>query len=109
MTRLGEYQPRAVVKFVAEGHVQRAINAPGEFNEFNIVGAFNILEAVREFWDDLSEAEESAFRFLHVSTVEVYGSLAIGDPTFTERQLYESNSPSCARLAAHLLPAGAHH
>jgi dTDP-glucose 4,6-dehydratase len=107
---LAEHKPRAVVNFAAESHVDRSIHGPGEFIQTNIVGTFNLLEAVRGFWGDLPETEKSAFRFLHVSTDEVYGSLAKGDPAFTETHRYEPNSPYSASKAAsdHLVRAWHH-
>jgi dTDP-glucose 4,6-dehydratase len=107
---LAEHRPRAVVNFAAESHVDRSIHGPGEFIQTNIVGTFNLLEAVRGFWGDLPETEKSAFRFLHVSTDEVYGSLAKGDPAFTETHRYEPNSPYSASKAAsdHLVRAWHH-
>ena len=107
---LAEHRPRAVVNFAAESHVDRSIHGPGEFIQTNIVGTFNLLEAVRGFWGDLPAAEKSAFRFLHVSTDEVYGSLAKGDAAFTETHRYEPNSPYSASKAAsdHLVRAWHH-
>jgi dTDP-glucose 4,6-dehydratase len=107
---LAEHRPRAVVNFAAESHVDRSIHGPGEFIQTNIVGTFNLLEAVRGFWGDLPATEKSAFRFLHVSTDEVYGSLAKGDPAFTETNRYEPNSPYSASKAAsdHLVRAWHH-
>ncbi|ALK87330.1 dTDP-glucose 4,6-dehydratase [Limnohabitans sp. 63ED37-2] len=107
---LAEHRPRAVVNFAAESHVDRSIHGPGEFIQTNIVGTFNLLEAVRGFWGDLPATEKSAFRFLHVSTDEVYGSLAKGDPAFTETHRYEPNSPYSASKAAsdHLVRAWHH-
>ena len=77
---LAEHKPRAVVNFAAESHVDRSIHGPGEFIETNIVGTFRLLESVRGYWGALPEADKTAFRFLHVSTDKVYGSLAKGDP-----------------------------
>ena len=107
---LAEHRPRAVVNFAAESHVDRSIHGPGEFIQTNIVGTFNLLEAVRGFWGDLPATEKSAFRFLHVSTDEVYGSLAKGDAAFTETHRYEPNSPYSASKAAsdHLVRAWHH-
>ncbi len=107
---LAEHRPRAVVNFAAESHVDRSIHGPGEFIQTNIVGTFNLLEAVRGFWGDLPETEKLAFRFLHVSTDEVYGSLAQGDPAFSETHRYEPNSPYSASKAAsdHLVRAWHH-
>jgi len=81
---LQEYQPRAVVNFAAESHVDRSIHGPGEFIQTNIVGTFQLLEAVREYWGALPDDRKAAFRFLHVSTDEVYGSLGKDDPAFRE-------------------------
>ncbi len=107
---LAEHQPRAVVNFAAESHVDRSIHGPGEFIETNIVGTFRLLESVRGYWTALPEADKAAFRFLHVSTDEVYGSLAKGDPAFAETHRYEPNSPYSASKAAsdHLVRAWHH-
>jgi dTDP-glucose 4,6-dehydratase len=107
---LVEHQPRAVLNFAAESHVDRSIHGPGEFIETNIVGTFRLLESVRGYWHGLSEEAQSQFRFLHVSTDEVYGSLAPQDPAFTERHQYEPNSPYSASKAAsdHLVRAWHH-
>ena len=136
---LAEHRPRAVVNFAAESHVDRSIHGPGEFIQTNIVGTFNLLEAVRAYWQTLPEGRvdprvrgddagikpgddagmkpeddgtvtQSSFRFLHVSTDEVYGSLAKGDPAFTETHRYEPNSPYSASKAAsdHLVRAWHH-
>ena len=107
---LSEHQPRAVVNFAAESHVDRSIHGPGEFIETNIVGTFRLLESVRGYWTDLPVADKTAFRFLHVSTDEVYGSLAKGDPAFSETHRYEPNSPYSASKAAsdHLVRAWHH-
>ena len=107
---LAEHRPRAVVNFAAESHVDRSIHGPGAFIETNIVGTFRLLESVRDFWSSLPEAEKSAFRFLHVSTDEVYGSLGKGDPAFAETHRYEPNSPYSASTAAsdHLVRAWHH-
>lgn len=107
---LREHQIRAVVNFAAESHVDRSIHGPGEFIQTNIVGTFNLLEAVRAYWGELAEAEKSAFRFLHVSTDEVYGSLEKSDPPFAETNRYEPNSPYSASKAAsdHLVRAYRH-
>jgi len=107
---LAEHQPRAVLNFAAESHVDRSIHGPGEFIETNIVGTFRLLESVRGYWHGLSEEAQSQFRFLHVSTDEVYGSLAPQDPAFTEHHQYEPNSPYSASKAAsdHLVRAWHH-
>jgi dTDP-glucose 4,6-dehydratase len=107
---LAEHQPRAVLNFAAESHVDRSIHGPGEFIETNIVGTFRLLESVRGYWHGLSAEAQSQFRFLHVSTDEVYGSLAPQDPAFTEHHPYEPNSPYSASKAAsdHLVRAWHH-
>ena len=81
---LQEHQPRAVLNFAAESHVDRSIHGPGEFIQTNIVGTFHLLESVRAYWGALGAEAKAAFRFLHVSTDEVYGSLAKTDPAFAE-------------------------
>ena len=107
---LAEHRPRAVLNFAAESHVDRSIHGPADFIQTNIVGTFNLLECVREYWGALPEAERAAFRFLHVSTDEVYGSLGPGDPAFAETNRYEPNSPYSASKAAsdHLVRAWHH-
>ena len=107
---LAEHQPRAVLNFAAESHVDRSIHGPGEFIETNIVGTFRLLESVRGYWHGLSAEAQTKFRFLHVSTDEVYGSLAPQDPAFTEHHQYEPNSPYSASKAAsdHLVRAWHH-
>ena len=107
---LEEHQPRAVVNFAAESHVDRSIHGPGDFIETNIVGTFRLLESVRGYWSALPEHDKSAFRFLHVSTDEVYGSLSKDDPAFAETNRYEPNSPYSASKAAsdHLVRAWHH-
>ena len=107
---LAEHQPRAVVNFAAESHVDRSIHGPGEFISTNIVGTFQLLEAVRAYWGGLVEEAKSSFRLLHVSTDEVYGSLGKDDPAFTENNRYEPNSPYSASKAAsdHLVRAYHH-
>jgi dTDP-glucose 4,6-dehydratase len=107
---LARYQPRAVLNFAAESHVDRSIHSPGDFIQTNIVGTFGLLESVRAYWGDLPEKEKLPFRFLHVSTDEVYGSLGAGDPAFTEDNRYEPNSPYSASKAAsdHLVRAYHH-
>ncbi|WP_087501557.1 dTDP-glucose 4,6-dehydratase [Pseudomonas sp. SID14000] len=97
---LEEHQPRAIVNFAAESHVDRSIHGPEDFIETNIVGTFRLLEAVRAYWGGLDEQARQAFRFLHVSTDEVYGSLGAGDPAFTETHQYQPNSPYSASKAA---------
>ena len=107
---LAAHQPRAVVNFAAESHVDRSIHGPGEFIQTNIVGTFNLLESVRGYWSALDADSKAAFRFLHVSTDEVYGSLAKDDPAFTESNHIEPNSPYSASKAAsdHLVRAWHH-
>ena len=107
---LAEHRPRAVISFAAESHVDRSIHGPGEFIQTNIVGTFTMLESARGYWSGLPEAEQVAFRFLHVSTDEVYGSLAKDDPPFAETNPYEPNSPYSASKAAsdHLVRAWHH-
>ncbi|BBU43908.1 dTDP-glucose 4,6-dehydratase [Pseudomonas monteilii] len=97
---LKEHQPRAIVNFAAESHVDRSIHGPEDFIETNIVGTFRLLEAVRAYWGGLDEQSRKAFRFLHVSTDEVYGSLAADEPAFTETHQYQPNSPYSASKAA---------
>jgi dTDP-glucose 4,6-dehydratase len=107
---LAEHQPRAVVNFAAESHVDRSIHGPGDFIQTNIVGTFNLLESVRSYWSGLGADAQKAFRFLHVSTDEVYGSLSKTDPAFAETNRYEPNSPYSASKAAsdHLVRAWHH-
>lgn len=107
---LEKYKPRAIINFAAESHVDRSISGPGEFIHTNVVGTFNLLEATRAYWNMLPEAEKSSFRFLHVSTDEVYGSLKPTDPAFKETNPYEPNSPYSASKAAsdHLVRAYHH-
>jgi dTDP-glucose 4,6-dehydratase len=107
---LQTHQPRAVINFAAESHVDRSIHGPGEFIETNIVGTFRLLESVRAHWAALPQADKTAFRFLHVSTDEVYGSLAPDEPAFAETHRYEPNSPYSASKAAsdHLVRAWHH-
>ena len=107
---LAKYQPRAVVNFAAESHVDRSIHGPSDFIETNVVGTFNLLESVRAYWNNLPEPQKSAFRFLHVSTDEVYGTLEANDPPFAETNRYEPNSPYSASKAAsdHLVRAWHH-
>jgi dTDP-glucose 4,6-dehydratase len=105
-----EYQPRAIINFAAESHVDRSIHGPAEFVSTNIVGTFNLLECAREYWNGLDGSSKKAFRFHHVSTDEVYGSLSATDPAFTETNTYEPNSPYSASKAAsdHLVRAWFH-
>ena len=104
------HQPSAVVHFAAESHVDRSIHGPDAFIQTNIVGTFRLLEAVRGYWSSLSVERSQAFRYLHVSTDEVYGSLAKGAPAFTETHTYQPNSPYSASKAAsdHLVRAYHH-
>jgi dTDP-glucose 4,6-dehydratase len=97
---LAEYKPRAVLNFAAESHVDRSIHGPSDFIQTNIVGTFNLLESVRAYWQDLPETERAVFRFLHVSTDEVYGTLSPTDPAFVETKAFEPNSPYSASKAA---------
>ncbi|MDA8445950.1 dTDP-glucose 4,6-dehydratase [Paracidovorax valerianellae] len=105
-----EHRPRAVVNFAAESHVDRSIHGPEDFIQTNVVGTFRLLEATRQYWQALPEGEKAAFRFLHVSTDEVYGTLSAGDPAFAETHAYEPNSPYSASKAAsdHLVRAWHH-
>lgn len=107
---LAEHRPRAIVNFAAESHVDRSIHGPEDFIQTNIVGTFRLLEAVRAYWNGLQEPDKSDFRFLHVSTDEVYGSLGKDDPPFAETNRYEPNSPYSASKAAsdHLVRAYHH-
>lgn len=107
---LAQHQPCAIINFAAESHVDRSIHAPEDFIQTNIVGTFRLLDAARGYWNGLSAADQAAFRFLHVSTDEVYGTLQKGDPAFTETHRYEPNSPYSASKAAsdHLVRAYHH-
>jgi dTDP-glucose 4,6-dehydratase len=107
---LATHRPRAVINFAAESHVDRSIHGPGEFIQTNVVGTFALLESVRGWWSALPDAERGAFRFVHVSTDEVYGSLAPEDPAFRETNSYQPNSPYSASKAAsdHLVRAWHH-
>jgi dTDP-glucose 4,6-dehydratase len=107
---LQEHQPRAIVHFAAESHVDRSIHGPAAFIETNVNGTFSLLESVRSYWQALPDAAMNAFRFLHVSTDEVYGSLEANDPPFTETTAYAPNSPYSASKAAsdHLVRAYHH-
>ena len=107
---LAQHQPRAVINFAAESHVDRSIHSPDDFIQTNIVGTFRLLEAVRAYWGNLPAEDKAAFRLLHVSTDEVYGSLGAGDAAFTEQHRYEPNSPYSASKAAsdHLVRAYHH-
>jgi dTDP-glucose 4,6-dehydratase len=107
---LKEHRPRAVLNFAAESHVDRSIHGPADFIETNVVGTFNLLESVREYWNTLEQADRETFRFLHVSTDEVYGTLSPSDHPFQETDAYEPNSPYSASKAAsdHLVRAWHH-
>ena len=107
---LRQHRPRAVINFAAESHVDRSIHGPAEFVQTNVVGTFNLLESVRAWWSQLPAHEQAAFRFLHVSTDEVYGSLGPTDPAFSETTPYAPNSPYSASKAAsdHLVRAYHH-
>ena len=109
-TLLARHQPRAIINFAAESHVDRSIHSPEDFIQTNMVGTFRLLEAVRHYWGSLPEPSRAALRFLHVSTDEVYGSLGATDPAFTETHRYEPNSPYSASKAAsdHLVRAYHH-
>jgi dTDP-glucose 4,6-dehydratase len=107
---LDTHQPRAIINFAAETHVDRSIHGPEDFIQTNIVGTFRLLEASRAYWSRLDPAHKSTFRFLHVSTDEVYGSLQPDDAAFTEENRVEPNSPYSASKAAsdHLVRAYHH-
>ncbi len=107
---LSTHQPRAIINFAAESHVDRSISSPEDFIQTNIVGTFRLLEAARAYWGALGDPAKAGFRFLHVSTDEVYGSLAPSDAAFTESHSYEPNSPYAASKAAsdHLVRAYHH-
>jgi dTDP-glucose 4,6-dehydratase len=107
---LNKYQPKAVINFAAESHVDRSIHGPSEFIQTNVVGTFHLLESVRAYYESLSDDIRAQFRFLHVSTDEVYGTLSSNAPAFTENHPYEPNSPYAASKAAsdHLVRAWLH-
>lgn len=107
---LKQHRPRAIVNLAAESHVDRSIHGPEDFIQTNIVGTFRLLESVRAYWNELDAAQRQNFRFLHVSTDEVYGSLAQHEPAFTEQHRYEPNSPYSASKASsdHLVRAYHH-
>jgi dTDP-glucose 4,6-dehydratase len=107
---LAQHKPRAVLHFAAESHVDRSIHGPAEFVQTNVVGTFTLLEAVRSYWGALPQIERDAFRFLHVSTDEVFGSLNADDPQFSETTAYAPNSPYSASKAGsdHLVRAYHH-
>ncbi|MES2553098.1 MAG: dTDP-glucose 4,6-dehydratase, partial [Pseudomonadota bacterium] len=107
---LAEYRPRAILNFAAESHVDRSIHGPEDFIATNVVGTFHLLDETRAYWNTLPASEQAQFRFLHVSTDEVYGSLSLSDPAFTETTPYAPNSPYSASKAAsdHLVRAYFH-
>ncbi len=107
---LAEHRPRTVLNFAAESHVDRSIHGPGDFIQTNVMGTFHLLESVRAYWQALPAGDQAAFRFLHVSTDEVYGTLSPTDPPFAETKNYEPNSPYSASKAAsdHLVRAWHH-
>ncbi len=107
---LQQHRPRAILNFAAESHVDRSIHGPADFIQTNVIGTFNLLEAARAWWNSLEGDARAAFRFLHVSTDEVYGTLAKDDPAFAETHPYEPNSPYSASKAAsdHLVRAWHH-
>ncbi len=107
---LRTHKPRAIINFAAESHVDRSIHGPSDFIETNVVGTFRLLETVRAYWSELDGAARAAFRFLHVSTDEVYGSLSATEPAFSETTPYAPNSPYSASKAAsdHLVRAWHH-
>ncbi len=107
---LSEHQPRAVLNFAAESHVDRSIHGPADFIHTNIVGTFHLLESVRAYWTNLGDQDKANFRFLHVSTDEVYGSLSASDAPFAETNAFEPNSPYSASKASsdHLVRAWHH-
>jgi dTDP-glucose 4,6-dehydratase len=107
---LAQNRPRSIINFAAESHVDRSIHSPDDFIQTNIMGTFRLLEAVRAYWGGLNSEAKQRFRFLHVSTDEVYGSLAKGEPAFSETRRYEPNSPYSASKAAsdHLVRAYHH-
>ena len=107
---LKKHRPRAIINFAAESHVDRSIHGPADFVQTNVLGTFNLLECAREYWNGLEGSEKEQFRFHHVSTDEVYGTLSLTDPAFTELNSYEPNSPYSASKAAsdHLVRAWFH-
>jgi len=107
---LAEHRPRALLHFAAESHVDRSIHGPAAFVRTNVEGTFTLLEAARAHWAGLPGAERASFRFHHVSTDEVYGSLSLQEAAFTETHLYQPNSPYSASKAAsdHLVRAWFH-
>lgn len=107
---LTRHQPRAILNFAAESHVDRSIDGPDDFMQTNIIGTFRLLECAKNYWQSLDEPQQQAFRFVHVSTDEVYGSLAANAPAFTETSRYQPNSPYSASKASsdHLIRAYHH-
>jgi dTDP-glucose 4,6-dehydratase len=107
---LKKHRIRAVINFAAESHVDRSIHGPSDFIQTNILGTFQLLEAVRAYWSELNLTEKEVFRFLHISTDEVYGSLEPSEPAFSELNAFEPNSPYSASKAAsdHLVRAWHH-
>ena len=107
---LREHRPRAIMHFAAESHVDRSITSPEAFIRTNVMGTFTLLEQARSYWKELSADDQSDFRFLHVSTDEVYGSLGPRDPAFSETTAYSPNSPYAASKAGsdHLVRAYHH-
>ncbi len=107
---LAKYQPQAIVNFAAETHVDRSIDSPASFIETNVNGTFNLLESARQYWRQLAATDRDNFRFLHISTDEVFGSLAPAEPAFTELTPYTPNSPYSASKASsdHLVRAYFH-
>lgn len=107
---LSQFQPRAIINFAAESHVDRSIHAPENFMQTNVIGTFSLLESTRKYWRTLDTGKKQSFRFLHVSTDEVYGSLEKNGSAFTEKNRYEPNSPYSASKASsdHLVRAYHH-
>jgi dTDP-glucose 4,6-dehydratase len=107
---LEQYRPRAVLHFAAESHVDRSIHSAEAFMQTNVIGTFRLLEAVRQYWNSLPSAQQQAFRFLHVSTDEVYGTLSADEPAFAETHAFQPNSPYAASKAGsdHLVRAWHH-
>jgi dTDP-glucose 4,6-dehydratase len=107
---LQKHAPRAILHFAAESHVDRSIHGPGAFIQTNVVGTYTLLEAARQYWSALAPPDRERFRFVHVSTDEVYGSLGPSDPAFVESRAYEPNSPYSASKAGsdHLVRAWFH-
>jgi len=99
-TTLRNFQPRAIIHFAAESHVDRSIHAPSDFIETNILGSFNLIDSTYKYWQNLNEDARETFRFIHVSTDEVYGTLNPGEPSFTEDHKYAPNSPYSASKAS---------